>query len=140
MISIGVEKLGQQMSDKLSLSLRYDKLKLIGHLLRKHRLKSATPGGVLCFIGILSYLKHLFQLSPIFRFQRSKEMKSFCALILALFVVGSVQAQSLKAPKETAMDRFLRYVKIDTQSAEDQTTVPSTRKQLVLANLLAKEL
>ena len=38
------------------------------------------------------------------------------------------------------MDRFLRYVKIDTQSAEDQTTTPSTRKQLNLANLLAKEL
>jgi len=38
------------------------------------------------------------------------------------------------------MDRFLRYVKIDTQSQEDQTTVPSTRKQLTLANLLAKEL
>ena len=38
------------------------------------------------------------------------------------------------------MDRFLRYVKIDTQSQEDQTTVPSTRKQLNLANLLAKEL
>src|SRR4029078_4066746 len=38
------------------------------------------------------------------------------------------------------MALFLRYVKIDTQSAEDQTTVPSTRKQLNLANLLAKEL
>ncbi|MGI8835597.1 MAG: hypothetical protein ACR2H4_03045, partial [Pyrinomonadaceae bacterium] len=67
-------------------------------------------------------------------------MKSVCALILALFFVGSAQAQAVKPPKETAMDRFLRYVKIDTQSAEDQTTVPSTRKQLVLANLLAKEL
>ncbi|MFN2499731.1 MAG: hypothetical protein ABR557_11660, partial [Pyrinomonadaceae bacterium] len=67
-------------------------------------------------------------------------MKSICALILALFVVGSAQVQGLKPPKETALDRFLRYVKIDTQSAEDQTTVPSTRKQLVLANLLAKEL
>jgi tripeptide aminopeptidase len=31
-------------------------------------------------------------------------------------------------------------VKIDTQSQEDQTTTPSTRKQLNLANLLAKEL
>jgi len=31
-------------------------------------------------------------------------------------------------------------VKIDTQSAEDQTTVPSTRKQLNLATLLSKEL
>jgi len=38
------------------------------------------------------------------------------------------------------MDRFLRYVKIDTQSQEDQTSVPSTRKQLNLANLLAREL
>ena len=53
----------------------------------------------------------------------------------------ATQAQSaLKPPAESAMDRFLRYVKIDTQSAEDQTTVPSTRKQLNLANLLAKEL
>jgi tripeptide aminopeptidase len=31
-------------------------------------------------------------------------------------------------------------VKIDTQSQEDQSTTPSTRKQLNLANLLAKEL
>ena len=49
-----------------------------------------------------------------------------------------VNAQT--APTETALDRFLRYVKIDTQSQEDQTTTPSTRKQLNLANLLAKEL
>ena len=38
------------------------------------------------------------------------------------------------------LDRFLRYVKIDTQSQEDQNKVPSTEKQLVLANLLAREL
>lgn len=38
------------------------------------------------------------------------------------------------------MSRFLRYVKIDTQSAEDQPAPPSTKKQLDLANLLAKEL
>jgi tripeptide aminopeptidase len=56
-------------------------------------------------------------------------------------VVGIANAQAqLKAPTEPVMDRFLRYVKIDTQSQEDQTTVPSTRKQLNLANLLAKEL
>lgn len=67
-------------------------------------------------------------------------MKSVCALICGLLIVGSVQAQALKPAKETALDRFLRYAKIDTQSAEDQTTVPSTRKQLNLANLLAKEL
>jgi tripeptide aminopeptidase len=53
----------------------------------------------------------------------------------------TVQAQTaLKPPTESALDRFLRYVKIDTQSQEDQTTTPSTRKQLNLANLLAKEL
>ena len=38
------------------------------------------------------------------------------------------------------MDRFLRYVKIDTQSAEDAGKVPSTDKQLVMARLLEKEL
>jgi len=67
-------------------------------------------------------------------------MKSVCALILGLLVVVSAQAQGLKPPKETALDRFLRYAKIDTQSAEDQSTVPSTKKQFNLANLLVKEL
>lgn len=36
--------------------------------------------------------------------------------------------------------RFLRYVQLDTQSAEDATTYPSTEKQLVLLRLLADEL
>jgi tripeptide aminopeptidase len=67
-------------------------------------------------------------------------MKSAFAFILGLSIAISAQTQTLKAPKETAMDRFLRYVKIDTQSAEDQATVPSTKKQLNLANLLVKEL
>ena len=67
-------------------------------------------------------------------------MKSAFAFLLGLLITVSAQAQTVKPPKEAAMDRFLRYVKIDTQSAEDQTTVPSTRKQLNLANLLAKEL
>jgi len=38
------------------------------------------------------------------------------------------------------LDRFLRYVKVDTQSAEGQTTVPSTACQFDLARLLASEL
>ena len=68
-------------------------------------------------------------------------MKQILALALCLAAAVGAQSQSqLKPPTESAMDRFLRYVKIDTQSAEDQTTVPSTRKQLNLANLLAKEL
>lgn len=72
-------------------------------------------------------------------------MRSIAASVLCLFLVtvlaNTAQAQTgLKAPTEQVMDRFLRYVKIDTQSQEDQTTTPSTRKQLNLANLLAKEL
>lgn len=67
-------------------------------------------------------------------------MKSLLVLVLGLFMSVSIHAQSTKPPKETAMDRFLRYVKIDTQSAEDQNKVPSTAKQLNLANLLVKEL
>jgi tripeptide aminopeptidase len=60
-------------------------------------------------------------------------------LALTLFVTASAQSQ-LKPPTETALDRFLRYAKIDTQSAEDQTVVPSTKKQFDLARLLEKEL
>src|SRR6201991_242141 len=68
-------------------------------------------------------------------------MKLILALTLCLATVITGSAQSnLKPPTEPVLDRFLRYVKIDTQSQEDQTTVPSTRKQLNLANLLAKEL
>ena len=66
-------------------------------------------------------------------------MKSIIAFVLCLVVAGVANAQQ-KPPTESAMDRFLRYVKIDTQSQEDQPTTPSTRKQLNLANLLAKEL
>ncbi|HEV7743851.1 MAG TPA: peptidase T [Pyrinomonadaceae bacterium] len=67
-------------------------------------------------------------------------MKFAFALILALFIAVSTPAQAVKPPKEAALDRFLRYVKIDTQSAEDQQTTPSTKKQFNLANLLAQEL
>jgi tripeptide aminopeptidase len=42
--------------------------------------------------------------------------------------------------RESALDRFLRYAAIDTQSAEDVAQVPSTRKQLDLARLLVAEL
>lgn len=41
---------------------------------------------------------------------------------------------------ETALDRFIRYAKIDTQSKEESETYPSTPKQLVLLNLLVNEL
>jgi tripeptide aminopeptidase len=41
---------------------------------------------------------------------------------------------------ETVLDRFLRYVRYDTQSDEASTTYPSTAKQLVLLRDLAAEL
>ncbi|QDU11411.1 peptidase T [Gimesia aquarii] len=40
---------------------------------------------------------------------------------------------------DTLLDRFLRYVKIDTQSDETSPTFPSTEKQLVLSRMLFEE-
>lgn len=40
---------------------------------------------------------------------------------------------------DTLLDRFLRYVRIDTQSDETSSTYPSTAKQLTLSRLLAEE-
>jgi tripeptide aminopeptidase len=42
--------------------------------------------------------------------------------------------------KFTCADRFLKYVKYDTQSDEDSTTFPSTEKQKILSKDLAEEL
>ncbi len=47
---------------------------------------------------------------------------------------------SFNAPKESVLDRFKRYVQIDTKSDEDSETVPSTSSQLDLLRLLHKEL
>ena len=45
-----------------------------------------------------------------------------------------------KNMKQTVMERFLRYVKIDTQSDPSSPTCPSTEKQKNLGRLLVKEL
>lgn len=66
-------------------------------------------------------------------------MKIFYAIFIGLLLFTASFAQT-KPPQEAVLDRFLRYVKIDTQSAEDAGIVPSTKKQFVLANLLADEL
>ncbi len=66
-------------------------------------------------------------------------MRYIIAIVFSLLLTISGIAQQ-KPPTESAMSRFLRYVKIDTQSAEDQPAPPSTKKQLDLAKLLAKEL
>lgn len=42
--------------------------------------------------------------------------------------------------KEKVLERFLKYIKIDTQSDENSQTTPSTQKQFDLAHVLKKEL
>lgn len=42
--------------------------------------------------------------------------------------------------KQEVLDRFLKYIAIDTQSDDNSTSSPSTKKQFDLANLLADEL
>lgn len=68
-----------------------------------------------------------------------KVMK-FYSLILIVAMTAAPSFAQQEAPTESAMSRFLRYVKIDTQSAEDAGKFPSTDKQLVLVRLLEKEL
>jgi tripeptide aminopeptidase len=41
---------------------------------------------------------------------------------------------------ESALDRFIRYARIDTQSQDDSNTYPSTKKQFDLLNMLVQEL
>ncbi len=42
--------------------------------------------------------------------------------------------------QHTVLDRFLRYVKIDTQSDPHSSTIPSTEKQKNLSKILVEEL
>ena len=66
--------------------------------------------------------------------------KILVALTVALFCFASSLHAQTKPPSESAMDRFLRYIKVDTQSAEEAGKYPSTEKQLVLARMLETEL
>lgn len=47
---------------------------------------------------------------------------------------------SINPPKESLLDRFKRYVQIDTQSDENSETTPTTAKQFDLLKLLHQEL
>lgn len=49
-------------------------------------------------------------------------------------------ADRLKPQSDTVLTRLLRYVKIDTQSEEDQPAIPSTPGQWDLLRLLESEL
>ncbi len=61
------------------------------------------------------------------------------AICLSVPLLAFAQPK-LNPPRETVVDRFLRYVRIDTQSREGQSKVPSTESQAEFARLLAKEL
>ena len=50
---------------------------------------------------------------------------------------GSPLAAELR---DDVLERFVRYARIDTQSARESDTYPSTGKQLELSRLLAEEL
>ena len=47
---------------------------------------------------------------------------------------------ALENYEHTILDRFLKYVEYDTQSAEDAETYPSTEKQKILAQVLVEDL
>ncbi len=59
-------------------------------------------------------------------------------LLISLFPTGILLGYS--SHDESVVDRFLRYVKINTESREGVDTVPSTAGQWILGRLLVKEL
>ena len=67
-------------------------------------------------------------------------MYSFVPAFDSDVAIATMTDRALTPPTESVVDRFLRYVRIDTQSAEDGKKTPSTEKQWTLANLLAEEL
>jgi tripeptide aminopeptidase len=61
-------------------------------------------------------------------------------IIIILSMLMTDNAASTDLPNESAVERFIRYVQIDTQSDPNSETVPSTEGQLELGKLLAEEL
>jgi tripeptide aminopeptidase len=66
-------------------------------------------------------------------------MFSVLAIGLTAPLLASAPLQ-LSPPRESVVDRFLRYVQIDTQSRQGADTVPSTESQREFAHMLASEL
>lgn len=62
-------------------------------------------------------------------------------LIIIFFSILMInQTFSKELPNETAVERFIRYVQVDTQSDPDSESVPSSQGQLKLGKMLAEEL
>jgi tripeptide aminopeptidase len=62
----------------------------------------------------------------------------FIIFCMSFHMTNSASAQTL--PDETATQRFIRYVQINTQSDPDAISVPSSEGQLTLGKMLADEL
>ena len=61
-------------------------------------------------------------------------------LVVCCMVLASAEAVSQKQPEESVVDRFLRYVKFDTQSKDDITSTPTSKLEFALAKKLVQEL
>jgi tripeptide aminopeptidase len=59
-------------------------------------------------------------------------------IVLQIIKINERRTNMSNTPK--VVEKFLKYVKFETSSKDDSTTVPSTAGQLVLAKELAKEL
>ena len=59
---------------------------------------------------------------------------------VSFMAMETATARVLRSPTESVLARFLRYVAIDTQSADDVDSVPSTPAQWDIARLLVGEL
>ena len=64
-------------------------------------------------------------------------MNLFCIVLAYSYLCNRKQLIMINM---TITERFLNYVKFDTQSSEESTTVPSTSKQLIFAKYLKEEL
>ena len=105
---------------------------------RRTRRRARFSCGAVSFMSLSKYTPD-FEAARFGSLNYAGAMLPIILLLIAGAGLFSIQAEA-RAPRESALSRFLRYVQIDTQSAEDQPGVPSTAKQLDLARLLAAEL
>ena len=66
--------------------------------------------------------------------------RSFVGFLIVLIFCFAMTLLAQQRTQQSVLERFLRYVRIDTQSKEDVDSIPSTKKQFDLANLLVQEL
>ena len=72
--------------------------------------------------------------------KRRQKLIGFSFGFLQHFVYLCIQMILSQQNKMDLIERFLNYIRFDTQSSEESETVPSTSKQLLFAEYLKKEL